>query len=236
MIEQQRISPPAPAAMPIRVLLVDDHKSILWGLAQLINGARPLMEVVGQATDRSETFALASREQPDLILLDIALGDENSLDFLPELLRECKTRVLVLTGMRDPKLHDMAILKGARGLVHKAEPAETILKAIEKVHSGELWLDRTTTGRMFETMARGGRSEADELEAQMIGTLTVKERAVIAAIILFRGATNRELAAHLNMGDKTLRNHLSSIYSKLSLKNRLELFGYALEHKIDPQD
>jgi two-component system nitrate/nitrite response regulator NarL len=234
MIEQQHISKSAPVAKPIRVLLVDDHKSILWGLAQLIDGARPHMEVVGQATDRAETFALARQQQPDLILLDLALGEENSLDFLPELLHECKTRVLVLTGMRDPKLHDAAILKGARGLIHKAEPAETILKAIKKVHDGELWLDRTATGRVFETMARGGTSEADEVLAQMIDTLTTKERAVIAAIIKYRGATNRELAAHLNMGDKTLRNHLSSIYSKLSLKNRLELFGFALEHKIDP--
>ncbi len=234
MMEQQPTI--MPAAKPIRVLLVDDHKSILWGLAQLINGAQPRMEVVGQATNRSETFALAQQEQPDLILLDLALGDENSLDFLPELLHVCKTRVLVLTGMREPKFHDLAILKGARGLVHKAEAAATILKAIEKVHSGELWLDRTTTGRVFETMARGGRSEADELEAQRIGTLTAKERAVIAAIIQFRGATNRELAAHLNMGDKTLRNHLSAIYSKLEVKNRLELFAYALEQKIDPQE
>lgn len=200
----------------------------------MIDGARPLMEVVGQATDRAETFALARQVQPDLILLDLALGDENSLDFLPELLQECKTRVLVLTGMRDPKLHDEAILKGARGLVHKAEPAETILKAIEKVHEGELWLDRTATGRVFATMARGGTSEADEGLAQMLAALTTKERAVIAAIIKYRGATNRDLAAHLNMGDKTLRNHLSSIYSKLGLKNRLELFGFALEHKIDP--
>lgn len=225
---------PAPDAKPIRVLLVDDHKSILWGLAQLIDGARPLMEVVGQATDRAETFALARQEQPDLILLDLALGDENSLDFLPELLRESKARVLVLTGMRDHKLHDTAILKGARGLVHKTESAATILKAIEMVHRGELWLDRTATGRVFETMARGGTSEADEVLAQMIATLTTKERVVIATIIKYRGATNRELAAHLNMGDKTLRNHLSSIYSKLALKNRLELFGFALEHKIDP--
>ncbi len=231
-MEQQHIGMPAPDAKPIRVLLVDDHRSILWGLAQLIDGARPLMEVVGQATNRGETFALTRQLQPDLILLDLALGDENSLDFLPELLRECRSRVLVLTGMRDPKVHDTAILRGARGLVHKAESAETILKAIEKVHEGELWLDRTATGRVFETMSRGGTSEADELLAQMIDTLTTKERVVIAAIITYRGATNRELAAHLNMGDKTLRNHLSSIYNKLGLKNRLELFGFALEHKI----
>ena len=139
-----------PPKKPIRVLLVDDHQTVLWGLSRLIEGERPRMELAGQARDRAGLFELARRERPDIILLDLDLGDENSLDFLPDLVQEIDAYVLILTGARERDLHERAVKAGASGVVLKDEPVETIVKAIEKVCGGELWLDRAMAGRVRE--------------------------------------------------------------------------------------
>ena len=220
-------------ADPIRVLLIDDHKTMLWGLTQLINSAAPRMAVVAAASDRDEALAAARREQPDVILLDLDLGVTNGSDLLPALLKESKARVLICTGVRDPEAHDRAVLRGARGVVHKEESAELILRAVEKVHGGELWLDRLATGRVFDKLLDAGRQGPGDPEAERITTLTAREREVIAAVVGRGQSTNRKIAEHLNMSEFTLRNHLTTIYDKLGVENRLDLFKYALRHGLD---
>ena len=216
----------------IRVLLVDDHKTLLWGLVKLIDGERPRMTVVGAATNIMEAMEAARHERPDVILLDVDLAGESSLDRLPELLKATKAQVLVLTGVRDPEIHDRAVRQGARGVVSKEEPAEVILKAIEKIHAGELWLDRASTGRVFSQLARTNGAALSDPEAEKIAQLTPRERDVIRAIVTSSPSSNKKIAGQLNMSESTLRNHLTSIYSKLGLANRLELFMYALSHDL----
>jgi two-component system, NarL family, nitrate/nitrite response regulator NarL len=221
-----------PAQNPIRILLVDDHQSLLWGLAKLIESERPRMEVVGTAADMAEALAVAQKEQPDVILLDIDLSGVSSLDSMPALLKAVKAHVLILTGVRDTKTHDRAMLSGARGIVHKEESAETILKAIMKVARGEIWLDRAATGRVFSKFLNPGNDEASP-ETAKIGTLTPREREIINTIINQGRSTNKQIADQLRMSEYTLRNHLTSIYSKLEVDNRLELVMYALEHGLN---
>jgi two-component system nitrate/nitrite response regulator NarL len=161
------------------------------------------------------------------------LGATEGADLLPALLKESRARVLICTGVRDTEAHDRAMLRGARGVVHKEEPAETILKAIEKVHSGELWLNRLATGRVFEKLLGvGGRPRLDP-EAERIATLTEREREVVQAVVGRGQSTNKKIAEHLNMSEFTLRNHLTTIYDKLGVENRLDLFKYALRHGLD---
>jgi len=210
----------------IDVLLVEDHKCVLWGLERLIDGERPRMRVVATAHNRAEALGAAR-----IVLLDLDLNGENSLDFLPELLQQGEARVLVLTGSRDSAMHERAIFKGARGIVLKDEPADTLIKAIDRVHQGELWLDRATTGRVFSALASGGTKRLDP-EAAKIATLTPKERRIVIAICEQRGAKSQSVADSLHMSEHTLRNHLTSIYSKLDVRNRVELVIYALEHEL----
>ena len=219
-------------AEPIRVLLIDDHKTMLWGLTQLINSAAPRMAVVATASGHDEALEAARREQPDVILLDLDLGAADGSDLLPSLLQECKARVLICTGVRDTEARDRAMLRGARGVVHKEEPAEVILNAVEKVHAGELWLDRLATGRVFEKLLDAGKQAPRDPEADRIATLTQREREVIAAVIERGQSTNKKIAEHLNMSEFTLRNHLTTIYDKLGVENRLDLFKYALRHGL----
>lgn len=216
---------------PIRVLLIDDHQSFLWGMVKLIESDSPNMTVMGTASDIAEALAILEREQPDVILLDIDLNGVNSLDSMPLLRQATTAMVLILTGMRDADTHERAVMAGARGVVQKEVSAEMILKAIRKVHEGEIWLDRLTTGRIFSKLLDHSHNQVSP-EAARIASLTSREREIIDVMIRQGRSTNKQIAVHLNMSEHTLRNHLSSIYSKLEVENRLELVMYAVKHRI----
>jgi len=219
---------------PIRVMLVDDHRSVLWGLEKLIDADRPRMEVVGKATSCATAMELAERTLPDVVVLDLDLGGENACEIIPVLVSGGGTRVLVWTGMRDSKTREQSILRGASGLVQKEEPAETLLRAIDKVHRGELWLDRSTTGRIFIELSSRKDGALPDAEDRRIASLTARERDIISQLVGDPGADNRRLAARLHIGEHTLRNHLSRIYDKLGVPNRLELYVFAQRHSIKP--
>ena len=218
---------------PIRVFLIDDHRSILWGLERLIHSATPAMEVVGSTTSWAEALMLLHQAAPDVILLDMDLGKESGLDAIPQLMARSPAKILILTGLRDKSMHDRAVLAGARGVVEKEASAETILAAIAKVHEGQLWLDRAATGRVFVEFSRQGAAQAADPEQKKIAALTEREREIVAILVAHAGATARVIAEKLHISENTLRNHLTSIYDKLDVANRLELFAYAQEHGLD---
>ena len=217
---------------PIRVLLVDDHKSMLWGLERLIEGEAPRMQVIGKATNKIEVFAFLKLSKPHIVLLDLDLNGENSLDFLEELLQESQARVLVLTASQDPVMHQRAIINGASGIVLKSESADVILRAIQYVHAGELWFDRAATSRLLKSLNSPVPTFSKVTQLGKIATLTPKERQVVSAMVITPGARNKAIAVRLCISEHTLRNHLTGIYAKLDLENRLELCMYAIEHKL----
>jgi DNA-binding NarL/FixJ family response regulator len=218
----------------IKIMLLDDHRSVLWGLEKLIEGEGPGMQVIGKATTSAEAMRLLDDVQPDIILLDIDLGGENGVNAIPALIAKSKARVLVLTGSRDANVHDSAVLAGAMGVVEKGESADTILKAIKKVHEGEIWLDRSATGRVFMELSRSKASEAQNPEQKKIASLTPRERQIVAEIGSDASAGSRAIAERLHISEHTLRNHIASIYEKLQVSSRLELFAYAAKHDIRP--
>jgi DNA-binding NarL/FixJ family response regulator len=218
---------------PIRVFLIDDHRTILWGLERLIESGNQGMQVVGTATSYSAAEKLLPQSAPDVIVLDLDLGSESGLDAIPKLIATSKARILVLTGLRDESVRHSAVLAGARGVVEKEARAETILAAITKVHEGEIWLDRAATGRLLvEVSRKNAAREAPNPEQQKIAALTVREREIIALTASNAGATAKAIAEKLHISEHTLRNHLTSIYEKLGVANRLELFAFAHQHKL----
>jgi two-component system, NarL family, nitrate/nitrite response regulator NarL len=118
---------------PIRVLLVDDHDQVLWGLTKLIEGERPRMTVTGTAKTVPQALAALKEKRLDVVVLDLFLGDENGLEHLPAL-RASGAAILVLTGARDAEMHRRAMQGGARTVVLKEEPAEVLLHEIERAH------------------------------------------------------------------------------------------------------
>jgi DNA-binding NarL/FixJ family response regulator len=212
----------------IGVFLVDDHKCMLWGLEKLVAG-EPRMRVAGKASTRTEALAGIRAAAPNVVLLDIDLNGSSSLEFLPELMEQSEAQVLILTGARDRALLEKAVALGASGIVLKDEPADVLIRAIERVHEGEMWLGRTTMARVLVALTQGGRPGADKPRME---PLTPKERQIVAAIVKKRGAKSEVIASDLHMSGHTLRNHLTTIYRKLDVRNRLELVMFALENGL----
>ena len=119
-------------SQPIKVLLVDDHEHVLWGLGKLIDGEWPRMSVVGAVKSFADAQAMARELIPDVIVLDIFLTDGNSVDRLPELVAECRAPILILTGSHEAEIHQQALNAGARVVMSKEEPAEVILHEIAR--------------------------------------------------------------------------------------------------------
>jgi DNA-binding NarL/FixJ family response regulator len=213
----------------LRLLIVDDHVIVRDGLRMLID-SQPAMKVVGMAGNRAEALEQAKTQLPDLILLDLDLGNEDGLTFLSELRETAeKTRILILTGVTDPDVHRQAMRLGASGVVLKQHAAAILIKAIEKVHAGEVWLDRSTMGSLLREMTKDGPDEEDPEDAK-IDSLTARERQVIALIA--EGLKNKQIGDRLFISDTTVSHHLSSIFSKLGVSDRLELVIYAFGNNL----
>jgi len=218
---------PAALQKAIRVLIVDDHKTLTWGLARLIETARPAMTVVGEAASIEEMLKIAQKSRPDVILLDLNLDGQDASRSLDKIRQVCNANVLILTGNGDPTAHRNALLKGARGVVEKSQPAEVILRAIARVHGGEIWANRETVGKLLGSLV-GGTAERDPVQ-ERISKLTPRERAIVGAVATCAGLKGALIAQRLHMSESTLRNHLTVIYEKLNLSNRLELVLFARE-------
>ncbi|HEX8492220.1 MAG TPA: response regulator transcription factor [Pyrinomonadaceae bacterium] len=222
-------------ASSIRILLVDDHQIIRDGLRDLIT-SQPNMAVVGDAGDPVTALELARLTQPDIIVLDLDLGQESGLTLLPELISVVPTvGVIVLTGMRDVEKRDRAMQLGAKGVVLKENGAVQLLQAIEKVHlTGDYWFEPGAARRLLDKSRSADNREVDP-ETIKIATLTERERQIIA--LVGEGLENKEIAQRLRpvVAEPTVRNNLSIIYDKLNIKGgRLGLLVYAYKHGLVP--
>jgi DNA-binding NarL/FixJ family response regulator len=221
---------PDSAAEAIRILIIDDHVIVRAGLRMLI-GSHEGMIVVGEAGTRIDALAIAAHEQPDIILLDLDMGNESGLDFLRELLATAaKARVVVLTGVREPEAHRRAVHLGAMGLVFKDKAAEVLIKAIEKVHAGEVWLDRSLTASVLSEMSHADESKTPDPDADKIASLTGREREILGLVC--EGLKNKQIGDRLFISEATVRNHLTSILSKLELSDRFELALYSYRQHL----
>ena len=216
----------------IKVVLVDDHKVVRGGLQMLIENEQGI-RVVGEAGSVREAADVISREQPDIVVLDLDLKDESGLDLMPLVKAEGDgPRILVLTGVRDPDVHRQCVKLGAKGLVQKELAPEVLIKAIRKVHSGEIWFDRTMMSSVLnEVISRREGKDADP-EVAKIASLTEREREVVGLVC--KGMKNKQIAEHLFISDTTVRHHLTSIFSKLEVSDRLELVIYSYRHALAP--
>jgi DNA-binding NarL/FixJ family response regulator len=210
----------------IRILLVDDHAMVRAGLRMLLENHRHLL-VVGEAASQAEAISAVRRERPHVTLLDLDLGKENGLDFIADLIaEEPEMRVLTLTGVRDQEMHRRAVRLGAQGVVMKDRAADVLVKAIEKVHAGEVWLDRSAMAGVLADVRRVRFLPGNGPQAAGIAQLTEREREIIGLVASGHGT--KQLAARLFISEKTVRNHLASIYAKLGVCDRLELALFAI--------
>ncbi|OGB32987.1 MAG: two-component system response regulator [Burkholderiales bacterium RIFCSPLOWO2_12_FULL_61_40] len=223
------------AQRTIRVFVAEDHQITLWGLRRLIDASSPRMEVIGTASSRTELLNHDAAATADVILLDLDLGGDDAMASLASLRQRCPGQILVLTASDNVDQHRAAMLKGARGVIHKSAPAQSILQAIEKVNHGEVWLDHVLLGEVLGMLTNDSPKappRQTDPDARRIASLTAREREIVLIMVHRAGAKQLAVADELGMSEHTLRNHLTTIYSKLGVRGRLELHVYSTQHGL----
>jgi DNA-binding NarL/FixJ family response regulator len=249
-----------PTAHPVRILLVDDQVIVREGLRLLLESQGGLT-VVGDAATSKEAIERARTEQPDVILLDLDLGDSHGLTCMSQLLEVApKAKVLILTGVYDLEVHHAAISSGAMGIVRKLEAGDVLVKAIRKVSAGEVWLDGVLMARVLNdfwvsrnqngegghgTNGTNGISEKERKVAEMwrpknqgsddyeaVKIARLTEREREVVTLIGEGLRNQQIADRLCISVITVRHHLSSVFSKLEVGDRFELAIYSYRHGL----
>jgi two-component system nitrate/nitrite response regulator NarL len=217
-----------PQPQLIRIMMVDDHASIRGGLRLLLE-SHDNLKVVGEAGNKEEAQIVFDREKPELVLLDLDLRGESGLDLIEGFVAK-GARVLVLTGVIDDQQHRLCLRLGAVGLVEKERAPNVLLKAIEKVHQGEIWFDRAMMSDVLSNVLRQKDEKETDPEAAKIASLTDRELQVIA--LVREGRKNKQIAERLFISDTTVRHHLTSIFGKLGVSDRLELVIYSYKYEL----
>jgi two-component system, NarL family, response regulator DevR len=219
-----------PAERPLRLLVVDDHEVVRQGLVALLD-RRAGFEVVAQAGTVAEAVAQASRFEPDVVIMDVRLPDGSGIEACRDIrAARPETRVVMLTSYPDEDAVLSAIIAGASGYLLKQVRGRDLVSAIESVGRGGSLLDPAVTERVLQRVraaATGGVT--DELS-----DLTQQERKIL--LLVAEGKTNKEIAADVFLSDKTVKNYVSSILSKLNLQRRAQAAAFVAKHHLAPPD
>jgi DNA-binding NarL/FixJ family response regulator len=205
-------------------LIVDDHEVVRVGLRTLFSRVENI-EVVGDASTPAEAIEKTRALLPDVVLLDVRLGEFNGFDACREIQKlDRDVKVLVLTSFADDNVIVEAISAGADGYLLKEANRDVLVSAIEKVASGHSILDPAVTGRVFGKV----QSLMQNPGGNKLSLLSVQERKVLALVA--EGKTNKEIAAAMGLSDKTIKNYFSNILDKLQMTRRSQAAAYLVQH------
>ncbi len=214
------------SARSFRLLVVDDHEVVRQGLVALLD-RRAGFDVVAQAGTVAEAVAEAARFEPDLVVMDVRLPDGSGIEACREIrAARPETRVIMLTSYPDEEAVLSAIIAGASGYLLKQVRGRDLVAALEAVGRGESLLDSAVTEKVLQrvrNVASGGA--ADELL-----DLTSQERKIL--MLVAEGKTNKEIATDVFLSDKTVKNYVSSILSKLNLQRRTQAAAFVATHHL----
>lgn len=208
------------SSQTIRLVIVDDHEVVRIGLCAVLN-LTPGLKVIGQGTRMAEAKKLCFRLKPDLVLLDIRLPDGSGVDAAREILARCpNTRVLFLTSFADDHTVLEAVLAGAHGYLLKDIASQTLVRAIRTVAAGKTLMDPRLTQRTLDWFKQvptePGQSKRPLLSPQ--------EQRLLPLVA--KGLTNKEIANFLQLSEKTVKNYLANIYSKLNIGRRSQIAAF----------
>jgi two-component system, NarL family, response regulator DevR len=214
----------------VRLLVVDDHEVVRQGLVSLLD-RRSGFEVVAQAGSVAESIALAARHEPDLVIMDIRLPDGSGIEACREIrAARPETRVIMLTSYPDEEAVLSAIIAGASGYLLKQIRGRDLVSALEAVGRGESLLDSAVTEKVLERVRRVASGSATDDLAE----LTAQERKIL--LLVAEGMTNKEIAGEVFLSDKTVKNYVSSILSKLNLQRRTQAAAFVAKRHLGRPD
>jgi DNA-binding NarL/FixJ family response regulator len=213
-------------ARPLRLLVVDDHEVVRQGLVSLLE-RREHFQVVAEAGTAAEALEMARKFEPDLIVMDVRLPDGSGIEACREIRAEFpRTRVVILTSYPDEEAVLSAIIAGASGYLLKQIRGRDLVSALESVGRGESLLDPAVTEKVLDRVRRIATGTYTDEMAQ----LTQQEQKIL--LLVAEGKTNKEIASDVFLSDKTVKNYVSSILSKLNLERRAQAAAFVARHRM----
>ncbi len=211
---------------PLRLLVVDDHEVVRQGLVSLLD-RRDGFQVVAEAGSVAESLEMARRFQPDIVVMDVRLPDGSGIEACREMRAELPgTRVVILTSYPDEEAVLSAIIAGASGYLLKQIRGRDLVSALEAVGRGESLLDPAVTEKVLDRVRRIATGTFTDELAQ----LTQQEQKIL--MLVAEGKTNKEIAQEVFLSDKTVKNYVSSILSKLNLERRAQAAAFVAKHRL----
>jgi DNA-binding NarL/FixJ family response regulator len=216
------------ASSPIRILIADDHPLFRDGLRRLLQ-AEPGFEVVAEAADGDGVVALARRTKPDLILLDLSMPKQDGMQVLRELsTARIPARTLMLTAAINKAQIVQALRLGACGVILKEATTQRLFDSIHCVMSGQYWVGRESVSDLV--MALRSVSPPDGGEKVRDFGLTPREIEIVTLVVA--GYSNPDIAQRCSISEQTVKHHVSNVFDKLGVSNRLELALFAVNHRL----
>jgi two-component system, NarL family, response regulator DevR len=213
---------------PIRVMLVDDHEVVRDGVRALLETADDIV-ICAEAGSVRDAIDEAERTRPDVVVMDVRLADGSGIEATREIrARRPKTQVLMLTSFADDEALFASIMAGASGYVLKQIQGTEIVKAIREVGHGKSLLDPQVTKAVLDRLRKGKHLMKDEKLAR----LSPQEERILSLVA--DGRTNKEIGEELHLAEKTVKNYVSSILSKLEVSRRAEAAAYLARHTQTP--
>jgi DNA-binding NarL/FixJ family response regulator len=213
-------------ARPLRLLVVDDHEVVRQGLVSLLD-RRERFQVVAEAGTAAEAVEMTRKFEPDLVIMDVRLPDGSGIEACREIRAEFPaTRVVILTSYPDEEAVLSAIIAGASGYLLKQIRSRDLLSALESVGRGESLLDPAVTEKVLDRVRRIATGTYTDEMAQ----LTQQEQKIL--LLVAEGKTNKEIASEVFLSDKTVKNYVSSILSKLNLERRAQAAAFVARHRM----
>jgi two-component system response regulator DevR len=221
-------SEPSPKKPPLRVLLVDDHEVVRDGVKALLQATEDII-VTAEAGSVREAIDEADRTRPDVVVMDVRLADGSGIEATREIrANHEKTAVIMLTSFADDEALFASIMAGAAGYVLKQVKGGELVRAIRTVGKGQSLLDPAVTSAVLDRLRKGKHLMRDEKLAR----LSPQEERILALIA--DGKTNKEIGDDLGLAEKTVKNYVSSILSKLEVARRAEAAAYLARHTTTP--
>jgi DNA-binding NarL/FixJ family response regulator len=212
--------------MKMKIVLVDDHEVVRLGLKSLLSRYTQF-EVVAEAGNAKDAVEQVTLYRPDVVVMDIRMPGKSGIEATREIVQKHPgTKVIMLTSYVEDEMLFEAIAAGASGYVLKQIGSNELGRALEKVANGESLIDPALMQKVFTRLRKASRKAEDEA----FGELSEQELKIIA--LVSKGRTNKEMAEVLFLSEKTVRNYVSSILSKLHLSTRSEAAAYAVQHHI----